>query len=1167
MTSIAETGALPSQIGRYRILGWLGSGGMGEVLAGHDAKLDRPVAIKRIRADKVTDERRQRLEFEARLNARLSHPNVVQVYDFVSDDAGDHIVSEYVDGESLADLCREERLSVERAIAILADVARGLDAAHRSGILHRDLKLENVLVSRDGQTKIADFGIAVLRVEDDHSDMRAFGALAYELLTGAPVAKRRPLREVAPAIPAALAKLVDRLLDDTLSAHEAAGALDALAVAPSRRAHGTQFRQIAVLSLHAPSPTGAIEHVAARIAEWHRRVREVAGRFQAHTIAGTGLEALVCVGYPRVYGDNCLAAANLVAELDGVGLAAGIDASRVAIVDEVIAGPAIDGALGAARRAAAGTVLVTPAAQRQLSRSFRLSPVEAEGSPLYRLGQPLDWNATAASPLVGRDDVLARLREEELRGGALVMVGPPGIGKSRLLRAFVGETSAVRVVFARGTEQTRSSAFASFQRLLHDLPEVGRSRDAVDVCVAELASGSRAMAAVVAHVAGVSTQADERILAEAAPYERHSFVAEELARFLVEVLASHPSLLVVDDLHWLDTSSLDVLDAMVRARATSLFILATTRPRDVSLPQMELSPLEAADSARLVDGIAALPPPVVQAIVSRAAGIPLVLEELAHFAAAGSTPDVTAIPTTYADAILERFQDLAARTRDVGQVASSIGQEIDESLLAAACGLPVGELRTHVDLLAREGLLHVASFGERRSYAFRHALTREAIYDAQDSAIRLSHHCAILGQIDALFPEWNESRADIVARQSLGAGDVRRAIRAWTVAGSRAVAQWSHAVAVQHFEAALSAIGPAGQAMESGADWASAAELELRRAYAPALTRLTNWCSPPVNANNARIRELATTAKTGFDWTATFTELTQDYALGRVDGMSEKLGWLAAEADSPLNRFLLASMEGVLKVHSGYLVRARKALSRSLELREPLMPVLRQVPYAEPMVIPRLYLAWVEFLEGNIVAAWATQREEEDSFEPGTSAHVTACSFGAALAMTAHAWEEARTRATLVAASPVVASAHIALAEMHLAVLDLHRATTDADVERHLAAARKGYDGWQGGMMRVCVPLYLAELAEGCLIAARRVPSALRHAESFVDRMLAAAAESNMLDRYLVSEVHRIHAELLEMKGLHAEAGRARAEARRCARALESGVLGKPLFLEARIDG
>src|SRR5262249_36594710 len=106
--SIAESGALPSQIGRYRNLGWLGSGGMGEVFAGHDAKLDRPVAIKRIRADKVTDDRRRRLEIEARLNARLSHPNVVQVYDIVSDGADDHIVSEYVDGEPLADLCRDE---------------------------------------------------------------------------------------------------------------------------------------------------------------------------------------------------------------------------------------------------------------------------------------------------------------------------------------------------------------------------------------------------------------------------------------------------------------------------------------------------------------------------------------------------------------------------------------------------------------------------------------------------------------------------------------------------------------------------------------------------------------------------------------------------------------------------------------------------------------------------------------------------------------------------------------------------------------------------------------------------------------------------------------------------------------------------------------------------
>lgn len=1258
----AATGRLPfpARIGRYRVLGWLGSGGMGEVLAGHDEKLDRPVAIKHVRADLVAnEERRRRLETEARLNARLSHPNVVQVFDFVSSDGSDHIISEYVDGESLAAMCRQSPPTLSRALDHLCAVARGLDAAHRQGIVHRDLKLENVLVGRDGQTKIADFGIATLRDlelppsgergtaatmspeqrvglrEDERSDLYALGVMAYELLAGvSPRAQHRPLEEIAPAIPAELSKLVDRLLEQEkelrpASAREVEQALQAIAARVEAPATATaqptvQLRQVAALALHVPAPAGGIEQLAAHIAEWNRRVREVAARYQAHLVWPSGLDALLCVGFPRVYGDNCAAAANLAAELAAKGVlgpdvrfAAGIDVGKVAVLDQpggpVVAGPAIEGATDAARHAPRGAIHVTPAAQRTLSRSFRLAPVESgtnDRRVLYRLEEPLDWEARGAmvsSPFVGREDILALLRSSEARafGGEsteknVLVVGPPGCGKSRVVRAFLTETTAARILFVRGTEQARSTAFAAFARLVHDLPELrddgAISRRAIERTVAELSSGDREMVAVVAQMAGVQDADDERLLAHAASYERHSFVANHLARFIADVLSPDPTLLVVEDAFWMDTSSIDVLGILgERTRKQKLAILCTSRPapllRHLSpdvFRRFELGPLSNADAARLADAAVrgwVLPPRVARAVIDRAAGIPLLIEELTQFVAAraavgsdGTTAiDLGSIPTTFADAILERFHDLGTQTRRIALLAASIGNEIEESLLVAVTSVPTEELRSHIEVLSREGLLHGTGFGGRHVYAFRHALTRDAIYDAQDATTRLENHRAILAKIDALFPQWEAERPEILAPQCEAAGDLARAVRARLAAGNRAVLARSPAVAGQHFEAALQLLArvPATESV-------AATELEIRTSYAPVLAALMNWASHEVNANNARIRELAETSPEPLDWSTTFFSLTEDFSKGATDMLSAKLGWLAAKFDdaSPLaavNRYLLESMSGVLSVHAGYLVRAREQLERALAMREPIMPILRSFPVPEPMLLPRAYLAWIDLLEGKIAAAWTQQTTEEAGHEPGTLAYVTACSWGAPLAMIAHDWAGARWRTDVVLASDLPAIHHHSLGELHRALLDLREKSAEKDlaagvVKEHVDAAWRGFARWRGDppTMRVCVPLYLSYLAEGCLdVAARHRGTeagayALAKAREFIDEMLVLTAENNILDRYVVSEVYRQHAVLLELEGGR-EAERVRKEARARARALELPEGCTPL-LEARVS-
>ena len=148
--------------GRFRIDGTLGRGGMAVVYLAHDTELGRPVAVK-VLADHGMEDHSFRARFarEARIAAGLTHPNVVQVFD-VGEEAGrPFIVMEYVEGETLGDeLRRERRLAPARVIDVARQCCAGLACAHAAGLVHRDIKPQNLLVTADGAVKIADFGVA-----------------------------------------------------------------------------------------------------------------------------------------------------------------------------------------------------------------------------------------------------------------------------------------------------------------------------------------------------------------------------------------------------------------------------------------------------------------------------------------------------------------------------------------------------------------------------------------------------------------------------------------------------------------------------------------------------------------------------------------------------------------------------------------------------------------------------------------------------------------------------------------------------------------------------------------------------------------------------------------------------------------------------------------------
>lgn len=248
---------MPRRVGRYEILREIGRGGMGTVYLAYDPKLSRQVAIKGLISEQTTPEKQERLRREARAAAALTHPNIAQVYDVLTHENQDFVILEYVEGKSLAAILEGGPLPPGEVARIGLGIAQALAFAHRRGILHRDMKTENVMIGQDGTVKVLDFGLArwLTAPEDQRltqdglvvgtaramspeqamgkpldfrSDIFSLGSLLYEAATGQPAfsgetlletmqkvarAEFVPLRKLAPHLPESLVTTIERCLE------------------------------------------------------------------------------------------------------------------------------------------------------------------------------------------------------------------------------------------------------------------------------------------------------------------------------------------------------------------------------------------------------------------------------------------------------------------------------------------------------------------------------------------------------------------------------------------------------------------------------------------------------------------------------------------------------------------------------------------------------------------------------------------------------------------------------------------------------------------------------------------------------------------------------------------------------------------------------------------
>jgi serine/threonine protein kinase/formylglycine-generating enzyme required for sulfatase activity len=404
--------APPPEFDEYRIVRLLGQGSMGRVYLAHDAVLDRAVAIKFMRSVDEADDR-ERFFVEARAVARLQHPNVVTVHRVGELDGYPYLITEYIRGTSLSDL--PSPMPWRKAQEIGLGVARGLAAAHRQGVLHRDIKLANVLLTDSGEVKLLDFGLAKL------IDAAAADSARRPLppLTEAHEAAERALHRSAPVVAAddesfraptssqrlISAAILSSSMSDTLSAPPSAAPL------PERSAELTHFGAL----------LGTPNYMAPEL--W--RAEPATRRSDVYAL-GVLLYILIS-GHPPTEAHSIVEFATLVQDQDPPPLLTrepGCDPRLAAIIDRCLRRDPFD------RYASGEDLLAALDALLPLGRA----PQIPDGNP-YRGLQSFESRHRAL--FFGRAlEIRAVLGR--LRGDALVVVaGDSGVGKSSLCKAGV----------------------------------------------------------------------------------------------------------------------------------------------------------------------------------------------------------------------------------------------------------------------------------------------------------------------------------------------------------------------------------------------------------------------------------------------------------------------------------------------------------------------------------------------------------------------------------------------------------------------------------------------------------------------------------------------------------------------------------------------------------
>jgi len=632
-----------------------------------------------------------------------------------------------------------------------------------------------------------------------------------------------------------------------LHASICSGELAASATPPASPATATAAAErrlvtILVCKLSVPGDED-IDRIAEALAQPRQRCQAIIAAQAGHRIVSHGSRLLAYFGYPLARENAARhavrAALAIRGEITGpvqvrLGIHTGMVVTHPQSGDPDTAGVASGWAIRLAQAAAPGSLLVSAPTRSLVDGYVQFQPMgqlagqdEKTPMPVFRvenatgLKSRLDC-AASLSPLVGREQQLNELLTlwREARQGAhpsILIRGDAGIGKSRLVHSLCERLDLPRgaILELRCFPEFSNSAFHPVLVLLTTLfgfTTRDTAQEKLGRIAAFLQAGLPAITSVaqedvlplLAQALHLPAQQGAQDI-DSTPLRLKEKTCSLLLELLHGLAQDHPLLLIVEDLHWCDPSTLDLLARHVRlVRAEPILTVLTARPDcrwEDADTVLDLPPLDGTEVAELVAGLDPdLPAAAVQRIVAWSDGIPLFAEEMARIGAHAETLSRgPATPLTLQELLAARL-DSAGAAKPTAQLAAALGRQFSHALLKLVSPLDDAALLHAIEGLQKAGLLLALEDG---SYQFRHALIQEAAYQSLPRGSRQAAHHRIAASLQADFPALLESQPEIIARHLTQAGEAAAALGLWLKAGQLAARRSANREAASHFEAGL----------------------------------------------------------------------------------------------------------------------------------------------------------------------------------------------------------------------------------------------------------------------------------------------------------------------------------------------------------------------------
>ncbi len=651
------------------------------------------------------------------------------------------------------------------------------------------------------------------------------------------------------------------------------------------------------------------------------------------------------------------------------------------------------------------TVVITAATQRLVAGLFVVEdrgPQVLKGvrepATLYRVVQSsgvrsrLDIAAGRLTRFVGREVELATLvdrweRAQDGEGQNVLVLGEAGVGKSRLVYQLHEHLAAVPHTWLEcgATPYTEGTPFhpviALVAQRLAFAPE-----DTTTEKLRKLEVGLRALAspetvALLADFLGFPLPARLQL----SPELQRRKTIDLLAQWTLSLSAAQPLVLFVEDLHWCDVSTLELVGHVIEQSPTApVLILATARP-DFTPPWPARSNMTTLPLPRLTKGQArdmvaafggpALPAATLDALVARADGVPLYVEELTRaLMEPGAARGVEAIPASLADSLMGRLDRLSA-AKEVAQRAAVLGREFGYPLLAATAGMDEAALRHDLGRLVDAEILFARDEPPVATYTFKHALIQETAYQSLLKRTRQQLHAHVAQVLEERFPERVGTEPEVIARHYDQAGLVAQAVTHYQRAGERATQRSANEEAIGHLRRGLALVATLPESHER-----HQMELGLQTAIGAPLAASRGWSHPETERAYARARELTSQIGESPELPRLLAAMAAAYFVkGDLATAAEVAQEALAAAERTGEAFDLLSshyLVGNLLLYQGNFSRALQHLEHSIRLHNPSAHgSLAYTVGVDRGVVAHAYAAWCHVYLGHPSRALAVSEE------------------------------------------------------------------------------------------------------------------------------------------------------------------------------------------------